>query len=311
MTTTLEGFTLEPVDAPGVVGLFARPTTNGPHPALIAFGGSAGGLGPSAVWAPALAERGYAVLAIAYFGAPGLPADLDRIDVDVVARAAQWLRAQPNISDSHFGVMGASRGSELALLAGIHIHAIGPIVALAPSGISWFALNAHGPLNSPSWIVDGAPVPYPWPRSGFSAPTGNGPIALRPMFEQLLTDRHAIRRAELPIEECRRPILLVSGDDDQMWPSTTFAELILERLARTAAAVTCEHLHYPDAGHAFASPIGTETPRDVPAHPLTGASYALGGTAAGNAIAQADSWPRIVAFLDEHLATEPRTTPHR
>ena len=99
---------------------------------------------------------------------------------------------------------------------------------------------------------------------------------------------------------------MISGDDDQMWPATTFAELVLRRLADSGASVRCEHLRYPDAGHAFANPPGTDIPLVVPAHPLTGASYALGGTPIGNAAAQADCWPRIIDFLDEHLASAQR-----
>ena len=261
---TPEPCTVEAVGSPGVVGLFARPTTPGPHPALIAFGGSAGGLGPSASWAPPLAQHGYAVLAIAYFGAPGLPPDLDRIDVEVVARAASWLRSQPDISSSQLAVMGVSRGSELAFLAGVHLDEIGPVIALAPSGVSWFALGTHGPRNSPSWIVDGEPVPYPWPASGVTPPVLDGPVALCPMFEELLLDQPAIRNAEIPIERGRGPILMISGDDDQMWPSTTFAELVLQRLAHLGASVRCEHLHYADAGHTFVSPPGTDIPLHVP-----------------------------------------------
>jgi dienelactone hydrolase len=303
MTTAPDGVRLEPIDEPGVSGLLARPTTGGPHRAVIAFGGSGGGLGPSAAWAPALAHEGLVVLAISYFGAPGLPPELDRIDVDVVARAADWLRRRRDVADAPFAVVGVSRGSELAFLAGIHVDEIGPIVALAPSGIGWFALGAEGPLNSPAWTVAGEPVPYPWPESGVTPPPGAGPVALRPLFEQYLLDREAIRRAEIPIERCRGPILLVSGDDDRMWPSSTFADLIAARLARAGATIRCDHLRYPDAGHAFALPTGTPVPLEVPAHPLTGASYAFGGSTAGNERARADCWPKIVRFLDDCLTS--------
>jgi dienelactone hydrolase len=270
---------------------------------VIAFAGSGGGLGPAAGWAPALAEHGYAVLAIAYFGVPGLPSELRDIEVEVVARAARWLGDHPAIASAPFVAMGVSRGSELALLAGIHVEQVGPVVALAPSGVAWSALGADGPVDAPAWTVGGAPVPYPWPRGGVTPPLSDGPVALRPMFEAALVDAAAIRAAEIPVERCRGPLLLVSGDDDQMWPSTTFAELIVERLRRTGATVECTHLHYPDAGHAFVGPVGPPVPTHVPAHPLTGVSYAFGGTEAGNAAAQADSWPRILDFL--HAAAAP------
>ena len=36
-------------------------------------------------------------------------------------------------------------------------------------------------------------------------------------------------------------------------------------------------------------------------HPLWGLSMALGGTPAGNAAAAADSWPRVLQFLQTSL----------
>jgi dienelactone hydrolase len=125
------------------------------------------------------------------------------------------------------------------------------------------------------------------------------------MHEDFLADPTRIEHAELPVEECRGPLLLVSGDDDQMWPSSTFSELVVARLARTGANVECTHLRYPDAGHAFVMPPGMPVPLEVPAHPLTGVAYAFGGTEAGNTAAQADAWPRVVEFLADAAAGVP------
>ena len=50
------GATMSEVREPGVWGLFARPAGPGPFPAVVAFGGSGGGLGPAAAWGPALAS---------------------------------------------------------------------------------------------------------------------------------------------------------------------------------------------------------------------------------------------------------------
>lgn len=52
----------------GFRGSYLRPPGPGPFPAVVAFGGSGGGLGPAAAWAPVLASRGVATLAIAFFG---------------------------------------------------------------------------------------------------------------------------------------------------------------------------------------------------------------------------------------------------
>jgi len=119
------------------------------------------------------------------------------------------------------------------------------------------------------------------------------------MFEAMMQDHDAVRRAEIPVERLRGPLLLVSGEDDLMWPSTTFGELIMARLRRTGAGVECTHLHYAEAGHAVGGPPGTPVPTAVPAHPLTGVAYALGGSDAGNTRARADSWRRVLRFLDD------------
>src|SRR5262249_8541764 len=110
-----------PVDEPGLIGLYARPTSPGPHPGVIAVTGSSGGFGPTGLWAQALADHGFATLAVAYFGLPNLPSELRQIEVEVVGRAAQWLDTRPEVSAAPLAIMGVSRGSELALLAGLHV----------------------------------------------------------------------------------------------------------------------------------------------------------------------------------------------
>ena len=57
-------------------------------------------------------------------------------------------------------------------------------------------------------------------------------------------------------------------------------------------------LAYPDAGHfAFGPPL----PADAAALISTRSLTILGGTAAGNAAARQDSWPRAIDFLDAAL----------
>jgi dienelactone hydrolase len=135
----------------GVFGLYACPPGSGPLPGIVAFGGSGGGMGPTTGWAPALASRGFAVLAIAYFGAPGLPEALIHIEVEVVERAVGWLTDAGKTDGDAVGVIGMSRGSELALLASVLLDGVGPVVAFSPSGISWSGIGAGGPVESPAW----------------------------------------------------------------------------------------------------------------------------------------------------------------
>lgn len=290
------------ITEPGVVGVFARPDTAGPWPAVVAFGGSSGGLGPAAGWAPALASEGFAVLAVAYFAAPGLSPALVDIEVEVVERAVTWLFAGGHVAGETVGVMGISRGSELALLAGVLLDRVGPIVALAPSGISWCGLGAAGPVDAPAWTFRGEPIPYAAMTDGATPPTfATGPVALRPMFDTALGAPTTWAHAEIPVEQASGPILLVSGEDDAMWPSTPMAELIARRAIKCGFPHRVVHLHYAGAGHTGGGVPGSPGETTVH-HPLTGVTYALGGTLEGNAAARTDSWPQIIDFLQAELS---------
>jgi dienelactone hydrolase len=298
------GATISQVREPGVLGLFARPAGPGPFPAVVAFGGSGGGLGPAATWAPILASHGIAVLAIAYFGAAGLPQNLVGIEVETVERAVGWLHGRDEVASGTVAVMGMSRGSELALLASVLVDHVGPVVAFAPSGISWAGLDAQGPADAPAWTYRGEEIPYL--HIGAAARAGQlavkSPLALRPAFEMALQDAAAMSSAEIPVEGAKGSILMVSGEDDAMWPSTAMGEIVERRAAKHGLVHEVRHLRYPDAGHVCAGVPGTAVVTEA-RHPLTGGFYSFGGTRAGNARARADSWPQVLAFLHIALAT--------
>ena len=293
------GVTVSEVREAGVWGLFARPAGPGPFPAVIAFGGSGGGLGPAAAWAPVLASHGIAALSIAYFGVPGLPEALVRIDVEVVGQAADWLLRQHEVDPGRIAVMGMSRGSELALLAGALLETVGPVVAFAPSGVCWAGFGAHGPVAAPAWRFGGDDIPCAGmvPMGAPPALAGDrSPTAFRPFFETMLRERDMIRAAEIPVERVRGPILMVSGEADAMWPATELAEIAEHRAAQRGFTHDLTHLRYPGAGHLCVGVPGTPAVTES-RHPVTGQVYSFGGSQALNARARADSWPRVIQFL--------------
>jgi dienelactone hydrolase len=67
--------------------------------------------------ATALAEAGFASLALAYFGVTDLPDRLAEIPVETVERGLLWLRDHPSVGGLRVGLVGSSKGGELALLA--------------------------------------------------------------------------------------------------------------------------------------------------------------------------------------------------
>jgi dienelactone hydrolase len=130
------------------------------------------------------------------------------------------------------------------------------------------------------------------------------------MFDAALADPTTWAHAEIAIERATGSILLVSGEDDAMWPSTPMAELIARRATSCGFSHRVVHLQYAGAGHTGGG-VPDASGETTVCHPLTGVTYALGGTLEGNAAARTDSWPRIIYFLQAELSPAERTRPNR
>src|SRR5580765_1318028 len=299
------GIAREPVRDDGLVGTFFGPADGTPRPGVLVVGGSDGGL--SEGMAALLASHGFAALALAYFRAEHLPPDLTEIPLEYFETAIRWLGRQPSVAAGGLGVVGRSRGGELALLLAATFPEITAVVGYVPSGVvhaGIAALPAAGAAPRSAWTYRGKPLPFVPPPidgrpPGPAAASPEAPLELTPMFLKSLEDRGAVEAAAIFVERIRGPVLLISGEDDRLWPSPVLAEIAAARLAAHTRAVT--HLRYSGAGHMI-GPVGLPATANTILHPLRGRAMALGGTPAGNAAAAADSWPRVLEFLRTALA---------
>jgi dienelactone hydrolase len=281
VTTVLpvgEAVRQEEVTGAGLEGTLFLPPGPGPFPAVLVLTGSGGGR--DELKAARLAAAGFAAFAIAYFGAPGVPDELVRIDLRYFERAIGWLLARDDVSGTQVSVLGTSRGGELTLLLASRLPVIGTAIAYVPSGIVHSGIyKGHvGWLSDvPSWVVDGEPVPYlSHDRGERDLPL---PIACSPVYAADLWPYQEVERATIPVEDSSAGILLLSGTDDDVWPSTLFCELVMARLRRHGKPV--RHLAFPGAGHRFSFPTlpGTVT---TSMHPQGGEVLSMGGDAAAN-----------------------------
>ena len=108
-------------------------------------------------------------------------------------------------------------------------------------------------------------------------------------------------RAAIRVEQINGGVLLISGTNDEFWPSDPMCGEIMDRLRRNHFAHPFVHLSYEHAGHGMGRPYTSTVDVNDVRHPLTGQSMRLGGTPAGTAHARADSWSKVLAFLDENL----------
>lgn len=279
-----DGVRLTPVRAGGLVGTFYEPPDGGRHPALLVLGGSEGGIPRVAGPSGGFASRGYAVLALAYFGVEGLPGTLSNIPLEY-GTAINWLAAQPSVDATRIGVIGASRGAELALLLGGIYPRLRVVVAYMPSHV----------------VVRGCCDP----RTTFFAWTiGGRPIAAMPPPGR--RDPLEAQRAEIQVERIRGALLLVSGKDDGVWPSAESAAKIVARLQQQRFPFPYESLVYEHVGHAITRPYMPTTNLNGQRNPRSGRVVNRGGTPGGTAKAREDSWTKVLAFVGRALNADTR-----
>ena len=94
-------------------GVVFSPLSPGRHPGILVVGGSEGGVpADKAAW---LASHGYVALALAYFRYADLPPKLEAIPLEDFGRALGSVLNRSDVLPDQVGVVGTSRGGELAL----------------------------------------------------------------------------------------------------------------------------------------------------------------------------------------------------
>jgi dienelactone hydrolase len=289
------GIAAQHVDTNGVVGVLYTPQTRRNRGAVLVLGGSEGGIGGADV-AALLASHGYVALAIAYFGVAGLPSELARIPLEGFTRALDLLEHRQGVRGAPLAIVGTSKGAEAALLVATRDTRVRAVVAYAPSAVSWSCICAAA--QDPSWVEGGASVAFVPPgRDPSYQPTRGEPVRSVINYRYRVADSSVAYRAEIPVERVRGRVLLVAGTDDALWPSAWSAQRIAVRSAAQGRAAQVNVLEYAGAGHLIGKaylPSGSTL--------VAGGRLDTGGSAAANARAQADSWPRVLSFLSRELA---------
>ncbi|WP_157981064.1 acyl-CoA thioester hydrolase/BAAT C-terminal domain-containing protein [Pseudidiomarina insulisalsae] len=281
------------VDHEGLQGVLVTPKTEAPLTTVIVVGGSDGGVQSAVATAQVLADQGLAALAVGYFGMPRLPAQLSEIPLEYFSAAVDYIDASPQLQRNQcqqVGVVGSSRGAELALLLGSHNSDFAPVVGIAPSSHSWGAI---GDSSKAAWTYAGRPLAY---LQRHSQPDYEVDRFIgRPYFVEDLQHSDAAQ-AEIDATKITGEVVLVAGEDDQLWPAAEMAETLLQQFADANEQSRITVLTYAGAGHV----IAPGTPVNLSEVELpSGQTLVLGGNAKANRSAQEHALPHIVATLKD------------
>lgn len=263
---------------------------------VILLGGSEGGINSILPIAACLANKGFDVLALQYFSPINdpmpvkyLPNMLDRIPIEYVERATDWLtQTKPN---KDIYIMGYSKGAELALISATKIPLIKKVVAISPSA---YAFNGISLTLFSSWsycrknipCIHFIPVlPIIDIIKNFCFSILNLPIGYWLTYE--LSKGLCINKEKtrIRIEDISGDICLIAGTNDTMWNSSGDVKLMEEILKKEERKYSNVRYIYSKAGHAFYPPFIFE------------AVTLYGGKTLPVLQANEDSWKKIVEFL--------------
>ena len=226
-----------------------------------------------------------------------MPSALKNIPLEYFDRAVGWLSQRGDVIAGDLSIVGTSRGAELALLLASHRTVFKRVVGIAPSHVVWGPVGVDADKTASAWTLEGQPLPFvSFQRTpDYSAKPYRG----TPDFLLALQQPDIVERARIQVERIQGAVLLLSGEDDQIWPSALMARMVIRRLAAANHRYHYEHMSFPGAGHLIDP--GSDAGLTEAKHP-TGVLVAFGGTESGNRAAQAQGWTKTRQFLRQKAA---------
>jgi uncharacterized protein len=183
-------------------------------------------------------EKGYALLAIGYFGCKNTPKILDKIAIDEIHNAIVEATKNKKIDKKKIATIGGSRGADLALLLGSYYKNITCVVGMSSSHAVFPGHTQE--FNSSCWTFGGKELPFV-PVNEEAVPfliKGD----LKGTFEAMLKDTIAEKKAVIKVENINGPVLLLSGTKDEIIPAVEFGNKMVERMKKNNFKYYFNHL---------------------------------------------------------------------
>lgn len=281
------------------------PKTQKPTACILLISGSSGGI--QRVKAALLAAKGFCVLALAYFNYADLPSNQAHVPLEYFHEALLWLKSE--FKEIKIAILGGSKGGEASLLlSSTFPEFISATAAIVPAHMVVATLDQEGALVS-SWTHNGEPFPSAGERPARLSGSENEtplqePINTANMMLPLFNSDDLAVTAGIAVEKIKSPILIITGTDDQMWPSPIAAKKILSRLSHHDFSQPVTNLQFGGAGHIFMVPGWPTSLNTVIKHPVLNLLITSGGDPETNATSQRQAWQAIIDFFRLNLASQ-------
>lgn len=229
-------------------GFHFVPTTRTHTGTVIVHGGSEGS--PAYEQAKMIADEGYEVLALYFWGQPNQVPTLANVPLEQFDEVTAYIES--TISDpTPVTVIGTSKGAEYTALLAAYGFPVDNLVNFAPGSLSYQGLDFSSRDGLPSFVNNGQPIPY---ASFAAASPGTGlslmwdmitgrPPAFRAIYEEAAAASDGSARIDL--SAFTGEALFFAGGQDAMWQSEVAARELADQSERFEAII------YPDAGHFF------------------------------------------------------------
>ena len=213
---------------------------------VITMSGSEGGLEHAGKLAKYLQDNGIPALAFGYFKTKHSVKSLNKIELENIKAAIEWLKKQ---GYEKIGIEGCSKGAEYAAAAAIAYPELSFVILKIPSWFYGEGMDKTVPSGASSWTCEGKELPYT-------------PYKTRklPVIKEMMKNREyniiAINTGKkinpdsiIPIEKIQAPVLMFSTEVDTIWPSKESCEKMEERLNANHFAYPHKHICFKHMSH--------------------------------------------------------------
>lgn len=219
---------------------------------MIMLSGSNGGMKLTKKCAEFYNRNGIPALAVALFKTKQTSKNLDRVPIEYIESAIQWLKRK---GYERIGIDGTSKGSEIALLSATLFKDLSCIIARVPSHFVSEGLVICGKSKRPSgtscWSYRGHEIPYaPYNVRKFNLPK----ILMKEKELYLINinrEKTITENALIPIEKIEAPILLLSAVNDTVWPSYESSLYMEKYLKEKEFTYPYKHVAFDNLSHAM------------------------------------------------------------